>query len=101
MINNFKVYDKVSWHYPEGNNCPSLEAAKKHFKIIMEWLYKHNLLSEEGKEIYEAGIDADFSITSDMLNIKGKKIFDKYYSVWLEQIDYSQDIDTDFFDSLL
>lgn len=66
------VYDKVSWHYPEGKNCPSLEAAKIHFLVMMKWLKENNLLSTEGEEVWELGVDADFSITSTMLNEKGK-----------------------------
>ena len=87
------VYDKVSWHYPESGNCPSLEAAKVHFIVVMEWLQKNNLLSDEGNEIFELEIDADFSITSSMLNAKGNDIFEKYYSNWLKSIDYSNKID--------
>ncbi|MEZ5452625.1 MAG: hypothetical protein R3E93_07360 [Thiothrix sp.] len=87
------VYDKVSWHYPEGKNCPSLEAAKIHFLVMMKWLKENNLLSTEGEEVWELGVDADFSITSTMLNEKGKNILDKHYSIWLKTIDYSKNID--------
>ena len=54
------TYDKVSWHYPEGKNCPSLEAAKMHFDVVMHWLESQNLLSTEGREAMELGIDAEF-----------------------------------------
>jgi hypothetical protein len=87
------VYDKVSWHYPEGQNCPNLEAAKVHFIAVMAWLKQNNLLSDEGKEILELGIDADFSIASSMLNAKGNDVLKKNYSIWLKSIDYSNKID--------
>lgn len=87
------VYDKVSWHYPEGQNCPNLETAKLHFESVMRWLKENRLLSHEGEEVFELGIDADFSITSLMLNKKGNNVFVKYYSSWLKSIDYSKSID--------
>lgn len=87
------VYDKVSWHFPEGKSCPSLEAAKAHFKAIMQWLKEHNLLTEEGLDAYEAGIDDDFAITSTMLNDIGNKILREYYSDWLRSIGYKKNID--------
>jgi len=89
-MSNIEAYDKVSWHFPEGKNCPSLEAAKAHFAAVMEWLKENDLLSEEGKEVLELGIDSDFSITSSMLNDKGNEVFKKYYSDWLKSIDYAQ-----------
>jgi hypothetical protein len=87
---NIKVYDKVSWHFPEGQNCPSLEVAKVHFIVVMEWLKENYLLSDEGKEVMELGIDSDFSITSSMLNTKGNKVIKRYYSDWLKAIDYTK-----------
>ena len=92
-MDKITVYDKVSWHFPEGKNCPSLEAAKAHFRAIMEWLKKHNLLTEEGIEAYEIGIDDDFAITSSMLNEIGNEILKKYYSDWLKSVGYKKFID--------
>lgn len=96
-----EVYDKVSWHYPEGKNCPSIEAAKKHFIKIMDWLSKNNLLSDDGKEVLELGIDSDFSFTSSMLTDQGNETIKKYYSKWMKTIEYHSDISTDYLDSLL
>ncbi len=86
---NIKIYDKVSWHFPEGQNCPSLEVAKVHFVALMEWLKSNNLLSDEGKEVLELGFNSDFSITSLMLNSKGNEVLKKHYSDWLRSIDYT------------
>lgn len=85
------VYDKVSWHYPEGKDCPNLNTAKGHISAIMSWLKKNNLLSEEGKEIFNLGIGAHFSITSAMLTGKGNDVMELYYKKWLNSIDYSDD----------
>jgi len=78
-MTKIKIYDKVSWHYPEGN-CTSLKAAKSHFIAIMKWLKENELLSHEGEEIFDLGIiDSDFSITSSMLNKKGNDVIMKCY----------------------
>jgi len=83
-----KTYDKVSWHFPEGKGCPSLEAAKLHFSIIMEWLKEKSLLSSEGLEAYGNGIDAEFSLTTHMLNPDGNKILGECYAMWARTIEY-------------
>lgn len=88
-MNKFKVYDKVSWHFPEGKNCPSLEVALNHIEIIMKWLNENNLLSAEGVEMLEIGIDSDFSITSTMLSKNGNEIMSQNYSEWLKTIRYT------------
>ncbi len=96
-----EIYDKVSWHYPEGKNCPSIEAAKKHFIKIMDWLSTNNLLSDDGKEVLEIGIDSDFSLTSSMLTDQGNEIIKKSYSEWLKTIGYNTEISTKYLDSFL
>ena len=95
------VYDKVSWHHPEGQNCPNLEAAKVHFRFIMKWLKENSLLSEEGEEILKFGICANFSITSPMLNGKGNNILEKHYSNWLKTVDYPKNISLNILDDAL
>ena len=90
-MTNIKVYDKVSWHYPEGNNCPNIDAAKNHFVVVMKWLSKNDLLSKEGKEVYLLGIGSDYSINSAMLTERGNHIFENYYSKLLTEIDYKSE----------
>ncbi|MBX3007628.1 MAG: hypothetical protein KF816_06325 [Melioribacteraceae bacterium] len=92
-MSKIKVYDKLTWHFPEGNNCPNIDAAKNHFESVMKWLDENDFLSKEGKEIYALGIDSDFSINSAMLTDQGNHIFEKNYSKLLKEIDYKS-IDT-------
>lgn len=92
------VYDKVSWHFPEGKHCPSLEAAKTHFYILIGWIKENGLLSDEGEEILDLEVGADFSITSSMLNKKGNDILSKYYANWLSDIDYLGCVDMKILD---
>ena len=92
------IYDKVSWHFPEGKSCPSLEAAKKHFDILVEWIKKNDLFSAEGEEIFDLGVDSEFSITSSMLNKNGNDVLSKYYTDWLRGLDYSGNVDMKILD---
>ena len=82
------TYDKVSWHFPDGTNCPSLEAAKVHFDVVMRWLESRNLLSAEGREAMQIGIDSDFSLTSYMLTDKGNQLLATCYAEWASTVRY-------------
>jgi hypothetical protein len=85
-----KTYDKVSWHFPEGKGCPSLAAAKIHFQVVTEWLKDKGLLSAEGIEAVDAGIDSDFALTAHMLTTKGNRILGRCYSDWVRAVIYGQ-----------
>ena len=82
------TYDEVSWHFPDGKNCPSLEAAKVHFDVVMRWLESQHLLSAEGREAMKSGIDSDFSLTSHMLTDKGEQILATCYAEWASTVHY-------------
>lgn len=82
------TYDKVSWHFPDGKNCPSLEVAKVHFDVVMRWLESRNLLSAEGREAMQIGIDSDFSLTSHMLTDKGNQLLATCYTEWVSPLQY-------------
>lgn len=83
-----KTYDKVSWHFPDGKNCPNLDAAKVHFDALMHWLKSQDLLSEEGQEAVDAGVDSDFAITSHMLTGKGNRLLKSCYAEWARTVKY-------------
>ena len=82
------TYDKVSWHFPYGENCESEEEAKGHFKALMRWLEEQDLLSEEGQVAMKAGVDSDFVITSYMLKPKGSRLLDICYKDWIGTAKY-------------
>ena len=96
-----KTYDKVRWHFPEGKGCPSLEDAKIHFSVVMKWLKDNDLLSVEGIEAAETGIDSDFALTSHMLTAKGNRILDRCYSVWVSTIRYGEKPSVELLDKCL
>lgn len=96
-----KTYDKVSWHFPEGKNCPSLDSAKIHFCVVMKWLQENGLLSDEGAEAIDCGIDADFSITARMLTPRGNRVLEQCYESWLKAVQYGEQPVTQLLDEHL
>ena len=70
------IYDKVTWHIDGGENKANVIAR---FTEVFSFLKEKNLLSEEGKEFFEYGIDESTSLNSEMLNSKGERFFEKYY----------------------
>lgn len=77
-----KVYDKASWHIDNGESKKEVIAK---FKAVFIFLNKHNLLTEDGKEILEIGIDGSVVLSSNMVTTKGNKFLSKYYD---KVIDY-------------
>ncbi len=96
-----KVYDKVSWHFPDGKNCPDIQSATLHFRTLLKWLQERSLLSPFGKAVAAQEIGEDFSITSEMLSAQGAALLDEYYDAWLQIIDYSSAPSTDYWEGKL
>ena len=74
------VYDKASWHIDAGE---PVERVLAHFKFIMNWCNQNNLLSDEGEEILEFGIDDSISIHSRLLNERGNMFMKKFYDTFI------------------
>ena len=75
-----KVYDKASWHIDAGEPTSSVLS---HFKFIIDWCNQNNLLTDEGEEILEFGIDESISIHSRLLNERGNMFMTKYYDMFI------------------
>ena len=71
-----KIYDKAQWHIDAGEN-ESIVIAR--FKSVFTFLQKHNLLSDEGIEIYNLGVDDSVSLHERLLTDDGNKVIDRYY----------------------
>lgn len=82
-----KIYDKARWQLEGGLNEKDI---LKHFVFMFEWLNKHNMLNELGKEILDIGIDITVSISDDLLNEDGKIFIKKYYDKYISKIDYGK-----------
>ena len=73
----FKVYDKAEWHIDAGENS---KVVISRFKLIMNFLKAKSMLSNEGEEIIDIGIDSSISIHERMLTNSGKEFIESYYN---------------------
>ncbi|MBQ1659614.1 MAG: hypothetical protein II059_07175 [Clostridia bacterium] len=71
-----KIYDKASWHIDAGMD--EHEVVEK-FRSVFNSLERLDLLSDEGYEISELGIDDSISLNENMVTKRGCKFLDKYY----------------------
>ena len=71
-----KVYDKAEWHIDAGENS---KIVISRFKLIMNFLKAKSMLSNEGEEIIDIGIDSSISIHERMLTNSGKEFIESYY----------------------
>ena len=96
-----KIYDKAKWHLDQPQDSQTIGNKLEHLRVLMIWLNNNNFLNELGQEIFELGIDQEFSLTSEMVTTKGEELLDKYYAEWSKNISYDEEITTVFWDSKL
>lgn len=77
-----KSYDKASWHVDGGEKVSDVVAR---FKTIFDFLADKKMLTPEGVETLDFGMDSSVSLNSDMVNADGKAFLDRYYDVILNQ----------------
>ena len=80
-----KIFDKAQWHIDGGEN-PSSVTNK--FLVIFDLLNEEGLLSDDGMEILELGIDSSVSLNEKMVTGIGFEFLEKYYD---EVINYGCD----------
>ncbi|MGZ0084919.1 hypothetical protein ACWNXI_04890 [Caldibacillus thermoamylovorans] len=88
-MDRVKVYDKAKWHLESEGNA-SHEEKLQHLVVIMDWLKNKGFLNKYGLEIYELGINEEFSLTAQMLTEEGNQLMDACYSEWLKNYRYGQ-----------
>lgn len=71
-----KIYDKASWHLDAG---ASEQETLDKFEVIFSLLNSKNMLSEEGKELLELGIDKSISLHDRLLTPEGNTFIDECY----------------------
>lgn len=71
-----KIYDKAQWHIDAGED--SHEVIEK-FKKLFSFLASHNMLSDDGLEIFEFGMDSSVSLNEKMVSEEGKQFLEKCY----------------------
>lgn len=78
-----KSFDKAEWQIDGG--IPE-DLVVNHFNLVFAWLDKHKMLSDEGKEEYEFGIDSEALLNEELLTQDGIKFLDECYDEFLALI---------------
>lgn len=79
------IYDKAAWQIDHG---VSPKLAVEHFELVFRWLEKKGMLSAEGKEILDIGIDDSASLNERYLEEEGIQFLDQYYDVLITKSKY-------------
>ena len=77
-----KIIDKAAWQIDSG--VPSKEVVN-HFYTVFSWLLEHDMLTEEGREEYDDGIDDCASLNDELVNTRGMAFLDKCYDDLLKK----------------
>lgn len=90
------IYDKAMWQIDAG---VSKEKAVEHFVLVFEWLAEKELLSTEGKEMIEIGIDESISLHEGMVNEQGNAFLSKYYDKIISESNYDINLEKNLLDT--
>lgn len=71
------IYDKANWHIDYGENEKEVLAR---YSLWMEYLHGRNMLSQDGEELFELGVDESFSLTDAMVTKEGNDFLEKEYN---------------------
>lgn len=77
------IIDKAAWQIEGG--VPG-ELVVNHFKTVFLWLEKHDMLSDEGKEELEDGIDDCASLNEELITKDGIEFLESCYDDYLKVI---------------
>lgn len=81
-----KIYDKAQWHIDGGED---VELVIARFKSVFRFLADKDLLSPEGMELLEIGMDSSASLHERMVSDKGNKFLSDVYEE-VEDLDYTE-----------
>ena len=77
-----KSYDKATWHIDGGEKKAEVVAR---FRKVFEFLDEKKMLSEDGRETFEFGMDSSVVLNTTMVNAEGQAFLDGYYDWVLQQ----------------
>ena len=86
-----KIIDKASWQIDGGIRSSIVVA---HFKRIFSWLEAKGLLTQEGKEVLEFGIDDSVSLHERLVTPEALAFLDAKYDDYLKCNPYGKDSDS-------
>lgn len=72
-----KIYDKAQWHIDAGE---AVSTCITRIKTVFEFLNKKDMLTEEGKEILETGIDSSISLNEKMVTESADCFLTEFYN---------------------
>ena len=75
-----KVYDKAAWHIDAGVQ-PAL--VLRHFRFMLQWADAHRLLTADGKELLEFGVDESASLHSLLFTERGNRFMEQCYDFFI------------------
>lgn len=78
-----KIIDKAAWQIDAG--VPE-EFVVKHFQTVFSWLDQHEMLSDEGKEEFDDGIDSCASLNEDLVTPEALNFLEKCYDEFLKTL---------------
>lgn len=79
-----KIIDKAAWQIDGG--VPE-ELVVKHFQTVFLWLDQHEMLSDEGKEELDDGIDSCASLNEDLVTPEAFDFLEKCYDEYLKLLE--------------
>lgn len=77
------IIDKAVWQIDGG---VSEKLVVNHFKTVFMWLDSHEMLTEEGKEELEDGIDDCASLNENLVTRDGLDFLEECYDEYLKVI---------------
>jgi hypothetical protein len=87
-----KIIDKAEWQIDGGVDETIVV---QHFQNIFNWLHNNNMLTDEGEEIFEFGIDEEISIHERLITSVALDFLEKNYDSYISSIDYGKDVNCD------
>lgn len=77
------IIDKAVWQIDGG--IPE-DLVVSHFNTVFKWLENHKMLSEEGKEEFDEGLDDCASLNENMVTDEGLEFLEKCYDEYLAAV---------------
>ena len=71
------IFDKPKWHIDAGMN---INDVLEKFRIVFDFLLSNDMLSNDGIEQIEIGIDEECSLNEMAVNKKGKSFLEYCYN---------------------
>ena len=80
-----RIFDKAAWQIDNG---VPYEIVEEHFSLVFNWLNEQGLLSADGKEILDIGIDESVSLSDSLVTEDGAKFLEMFYEAMITQSSY-------------